>query len=191
MAKYKCYHCGDDFSKRSNLDRHIREQHVQSFNCTLCGKGCTRSLNLEMQMRTCTASSTPAHRGRAASCSSTPAHRGGAASCSSIPAHKGGAAFIVRRQRRALEGAAEVHSVDMDAANQLEDAIVALEPTMTDYQQRHRAYKYQIALNVVFHKAEDPTILTQPPVTIRTTMAAVYAGDVPQLVETSRHLLEL
>ena len=95
--------------------------------------------------------------------------------------------------RGALGGDVEVHSVDMDAANQLvalEDSVVALEPTMAAYQQRHHAYKYQIALNVVFHKAVDPKILTDPPVTLRTTMAAVYAADVPQLVETSRHLLE-
>ena len=62
---------------------------------------------------------------------------------------------------------------------------------MAAYQQRHHAYKYQITLNVVFHKAVVPTILTDPPVTLRTTMAAVYAADVPQLVETSCHLLEL
>ena len=82
----------------------------------------------------------------------------------------------------------------MDAANQLvalEDAVVTLEPTMAAYQQRHHAYKYQIALNVVFHKAVDPTILIDPPVTLRTTMAAVYAADISQSVEISRHLLEL
>ena len=65
----------------------------------------------------------------------------------------------------------EVHSVDMNAANQfvaLEDAIAALEPIMAAYQQRHHAYKYQIAVNVIFHKAMDPTILTDPPVTLRT-----------------------
>ena len=38
----------------------------------------------------------------------------------------------------------------------LKDAVLALEPTMTAYQQRHRSYKYQIALNVVFHKARGP-----------------------------------
>ena len=88
----------------------------------------------------------------------------------------------------------EVHSVDKDTANQLvalEDAIVALGPTMAAYQRRHHAYKYQIALNIVFHKAVDSTILTDPPVTLRTTMAAMYPNELPQLVETSRHLLEL
>ena len=114
--KYKWYHRGGEFTKRCNLDRHIRQLHAQSFTCQDCGKECTRSKNLEMHMRTCTGSSTPAHRG--------------------------GAAFIVQRKRRALGGAVEVHSVDMDAANQmvaLEDAIVALGPTMVAYQRRHHA----------------------------------------------------
>ena len=88
----------------------------------------------------------------------------------------------------------EVHSVDMNAANQLvalEDAAVALGPAMAAYQRKHRAYIFQIALNVVFHKAVDTTILTDPPVTLRATMAAVYPSELPQLVETSRNLLEL
>ena len=135
-------------------------------------------------MRTCTGSSTPVHRGGAAFCSSTPGQ------VTSPPAHS----FTVQRKRRALGGAVEVHSVNMNAANQLvalEDAIVGLEPTMAAYQQRHRACKYQIAVNVIFHKAVDPTILTDPPVTLRTDIIAVYAVDVPQLVETSRCILEL
>ena len=85
---------------------------VPEFVCTLCGKGCTRSSNLEMHTRTCTGATV-------ASVSSTPAHRGGAASCSSTPAHRGGAAFTVQRKPKALGGAVEVHSVDMNAANQL------------------------------------------------------------------------
>ena len=128
-------------------------------------------------MRMCTGSSTPANRGGAASCSSAPAHSGVAASPAGL--------FVVQRKRRALGGAVEVHSVDMNEANQL----VALEDAA--YQRRHHAYKFQVALNVVFQKAVDPTILTAPPVTLRTTMAAVYPSDLPQLMETSRHLLEL
>ena len=132
-------------------------------------------------MRTCTGAAV-------AAVSSTPAHKGGAAS--STPARS----FTVRRRRRALGGAVEVRSVNMNAANQLvalEDAVLSLEPTMTAYHRRHRTYKFQVAVDVMFHKAVDPTVVTQPPVTLRTTMAAVYPVDVPQLVETAAHLLEL
>ena len=102
-------------------------------------------VNLEMHMRTCTGSSTPAHRGGATSCSST--------QTASTPAHRGGAAFVVQRKRKALGGAVEVHSVDMNAANQLvalEDAVVALEPTMAAYNcflpnyYHHYCYYHQV-----------------------------------------------
>ena len=107
---------------------------------------------------------------------------------------RGGAAFTVRRRRRAFGGAAEVHSVDMEERNQLAalgDDVLSLEPTMVAYQRRHRAYKFQVALDVIFHKAVDPAIVTQPPVTLMCNMAAVYTGDSPQLEETAARLLEL
>ena len=147
------------------------------FVCTLCGKTCTRSLNLEMHMRTCTGVAS----------TSTP-------SSSSTPAHRGGAAFTIRRKRRALGGAKETHVVDMNARNQLaalRDAVLSLEPTMDVYQRGHQAYKYQVALDVVFHKAVDPAVVTVPPVTLRCDMVAVYPGGSPQLAETSARLLEL
>ena len=149
-----------------------------------CGKACTRSVNLEMHMRTCAG----------AAVSSTPSHRGGAASSSSTPAHRGGAALTVLRRRIAFGGAAEVHSVDMRDRDQLAalgDAVLSLEPTMTAYRRRHQATKFQVAVYVMFRKAVDPTVVTQPPVTLRTTMAAVFPDGSPQLVETATHLLEL
>ena len=91
-------------------------------------------------------------------------------------------------------GAAEVHTVDMYEADQLATlggAVLALEPIMRAYQRRHRSYKFQIAVDVMFHKAVDPAVVTQPPVTLSCEMAAVYADGSPQLVETARHLLEL
>ena len=102
--------------------------------------------------------------------------------------------FTVRRRRRAFGGVAEVHSVDMQEQDQLAalgDAVLSLEPTMTAYHRRHQAYKFQVAVGVMFHKAVDPTVVTQPPVTLRTTMAAVYPDGSPQLAGTSAHLLEL
>ena len=46
---------------------------------------------------------------------------------------------------------------------------------MMDFQQKHSAYKFQIAVSIVSHKAIDPALLTQPPVTITSEMVAVYA----------------
>ena len=75
-------------------------------------------------MRTCTGSSTSTHRGGAASCSSTPAQ---------------GLPQLVRllvneSEEHLVVLAVEVHSVDMNAANQLvalEDAVLAHGHAMT------------------------------------------------------------
>ena len=109
--------------------------------------------------------------------------------CFPTPAHRGGAAFTVRR---AYGGAAEVHSVDMQERNQLAalgDAVLSLEPPMAAYHRKHRAYKFQVAVDVMFHKAVGPAVVTQPPVTLRCDMAAVYPDESPQLEETSARLL--
>ena len=70
-----------------------------------------------------------------------------------------------------------MYSVDMQAAGNLgslETAVLALAPTMDAYQRGHRAYKFQVAVDVSFHKAVDLAVITQPPVTLRSVMAPVY-----------------
>ena len=59
---------------------------------------------------------------------------------------------------------------------------------MMDFQQKHNAYKFQIAVDVVFHKAVDPAVVTQPPVTLTSEMVAVYA-DAPPLNDVNHQLL--
>ena len=73
----------------------------------------------------------------------------------------------------------------------LEDAVLAFEPTMSACQRRHRAFKFQVSLDVIFHKAVDPAVVTQPHVTLRCDMAAVYPDDSQHLKETSARLLKL
>ena len=80
---------------------------------------------------------------------------------------------------------------EADQLATLEGAVLGFEPTMTAYQRRYNSYKFQIAVNGAFHKAVDLTVVTQPPVTLWSRMAAAYPNKVPQLVDTVRHLLEL
>ena len=70
----------------------------------------------------------------------------------------------------------------------LEKAIAVFKPVMMDFQQKHSAYKIQIAVDVVFHKAVDPAVVTQPPVILTSEMVAVYT-DVPPLDDVNRQLL--
>ena len=57
-----------------------------------------------------------------------------------------------------------------------------------DFQQKHSAHKFQIAGSIVFHKAVDPAVVTQPPVVLTSEMVAAYAEAHP-LNDVNRQLL--
>ena len=65
---------------------------------------------------------------------------------------------------------------------------------MTKFHQEHRAYKFQIAVSVVFHiavsvvfhNAVDTAVITQPPVALASEMVAVYADAVPPRNDVNR-----
>ena len=69
------------------------------------------------------------------------------------------------------------------------NAIHLLQPTVQKFQHEHQAYKFQIAITIVCHKAVDPSVVTQPPVTLTSEMIAVYADTVPPLDSVNRQLL--
>ena len=58
---------------------------------------------------------------------------------------------------------------------------------MMDFQQKHSAYKFQVAVSIVFHKAVDSAVIMQPPVVLTSEMVAVYA-DAPRN-DVNRQLL--
>ena len=60
---------------------------------------------------------------------------------------------------------------------------------MATFQREHRAYKFQIAVCVVFHKAVDPAVSKQPPVSLTWEMVAVYSDAYPPLGDVYRQLL--
>ena len=60
---------------------------------------------------------------------------------------------------------------------------------MTKFHQKHRAYKFQIAVSVVFHKAVDPAVITQLPVALASEMVAIYADAILPLDDVNCQLL--
>ena len=60
---------------------------------------------------------------------------------------------------------------------------------MSTYHRDHSAYKFQMSVDVIFHKAVDPTVITQPAVTLTSEMVAVYGA--PPLEDINRQLLNL
>ena len=168
---FKCDQCGYLFTERRSLDRHVARNHTDNpaFNCDQCGRSYSRSGNLEMHKRTCTRPIVaPAHKRRRAA--------------SAAPE------FTVRRKKRA----SEMYEVDMkesDNLTALHAAVTSFQPSMSTYQRDHSAYKFQMAVDVIFHKGVDPTVITQPAVTLTSEMVAVYGA--PPLEDINRQLLNL
>ena len=74
--------------------------------------------------------------------------------------------------------------------DRLSTALHHLRPPMKTFQDKHRAYKFQVAITIVRHNAVDPSVVTQPPVTLTSEMIAVYAADAaPPLDDVHRQLL--
>ena len=102
--------------------------------------------------------------------------------------------FTVRRRKRALGGTSEMYEVDMkesDNLTALQGAVTFFQPSMSTCQRDHSAYKFQMAVDVIFHEAVDPTVITQPVVTLTSEMVAVYGGDTPPLEDINLQLLNL
>ena len=100
--------------------------------------------------------------------------------------------FTLQQTRRALGGAVEQFTVNMKEAKRLstlKKAIDVFKPAMVKFQQDHRAYKFQVAVSIVFHNAFDSTVVTHPPVVLTSEMIAVYTDASPPLVDVNRQLL--
>ena len=94
--------------------------------------------------------------------------------------------FKLRENCKSLGGAVKQFTVDMKEVNHLsalKDAIVVIAHTMSTFYRQHRACKFQFAVDVVFHKAVDPAVVTQPPVTLTSEMVAVYPDLSPAPLE--------
>ena len=78
----------------------------------------------------------------------------------------------------------ETHHLDL-----LSTALHLL-PTMTQFHAKHYAYKFQVAITIVCHKAVDPNVITQAPVPLTSERFAVYAADTaPPVDGVNRQLL--
>ena len=54
----------------------------------------------------------------------------------------------------------EVDMNESDKLTALQAAVTYFQPSMSTYQRDHSAYKFQMAVDVIFHKAVDPTVIT-------------------------------
>ena len=173
---------GRVYMHRRSLDRHVTRNHTDHpiFVCNQCEKLFARSGNLEKHKRTCT--------GDAVAAVAVPV---------AAPAAKKrriASEFKLRTTRKSLGGDVEQFTVNMKGAGHLstlKKAIAVFTPVMTKFQQQHRAYKFQIAFCVVFHKAVDPAVAIQRSVTLASEMVVVYADASPPLGDVYCQLLNI
>ena len=80
------------------------------------------------------------------------------------------------------EGNVQQFTVNMKEAkclSTLKNALAVFKPVMMDFQQKHSAYNFQIAVSIVFQKVVDPAVVTEPPVVQTLEMVDVYADALP------------
>ena len=100
--------------------------------------------------------------------------------------------FKLQKIHKSLGSAVEQFTVNMKEAKHLsplKKAIAVCMSVMTKFHQENCAYKFQIAISGVFHKAVDPAVITQPKVALASEMVTVYADAVPTLDDANRRLL--
>ena len=88
--------------------------------------------------------------------------------------------FTINHRYTSMGGAVKRYNIDMQETQHLDHlspTLYLLLPTMKSFQDKHRAYKFQVAITIVCHKAVDPSVVIQPPVTLTSEMIAVYAAD--------------
>ena len=87
--------------------------------------------------------------------------------------------FKLQKTCEAFEGSVQQLTVNTKEAKSLPmlKAVAVFKSVMMNFQQKHSAYKFQIAVDVVFHKAVDPVVVT--PMTLTSEMFAVYEDAPP------------
>ena len=100
--------------------------------------------------------------------------------------------FTLQQSRKALRGAVEqftVNVMEVKRLSTLKKALNVAKPAMRTFQQLHQAYKFKVTVGIIFHKAVDPTVVTQPPVVLTSKMVAVYADAVAPIDDVNPPLL--
>ena len=124
-------------------------------SCDQCGKSFAESDNLEWHRPNCTGNRTTAAAAAAAAAQ--------APATTVTPTLTSKLQFTLQQSRRALAGAEEQFILKMKEAKRfstLRKAVSVLGPTMVELHRDYQAYKFRIAVSVVFHKAVDPAVVT-------------------------------
>ena len=148
-----CTVCGRLYQR--GLVRHMKshQQQQPASTCGQCGKMFIRQDNLVKHLRHCTGHRPP-----------PPPPQQQQKQHATEPPPK----FTINHQYTSIGGAVERYNINMQETHHLDHLSTALHlllPLMKTFRTKHHAYKLQVAITIVCHKAVDPSVVTQPPVT--------------------------
>ena len=160
------------------MQMHKQNQHTST--CDQCGKTFNRKDNLVKHLQHCTGHRPPPQQQQQ---EQQQQH-------TTAPPPT----FTINHRYTSMRDAVKRYNIDMQEAHYLDHLSTALHlllPSMKTYQDKHHAYKFQVAITIVCHNAVGPSVVTQPPVTLTSEKIAVYAADAapPPLANVNRQLL--
>ena len=180
---YSCPTCGRVYHKLTNLRRHIHATHLAltTCSCAQCGKTFRRVDNMQRHSATCTGHLVQqggAIRQRpppidftidTPSCSTS--------SSSTSTSATATRPFQPQKTSSTFHNTTSTYTTVINSPHLdlLQDAITALLPTLTQQRQALRNIKFNVSIQVVFHKAVDTSITTKPPVTLTSEPHTAYA----------------
>ena len=176
-----CTVCERLYLHQRSLTCHMQmhNQNQPASTCDQCGKTFNRKDNMLKHLQHCTGHRPPPQLPQQQHQQHT--------TISSPPT------FTISHRYTSMGGAVKRYNIDMQETQHLGHLSTALHlllPTMKTFQVKHHAYKFRDAITIVCHTAVDPSVVTQPPVTLASEMITVYAADAaPPLDDVNRQLL--
>ena len=161
---YTCQHCGRAFTKKCSMDRHIASAHdqVAGYTCSVCSKEFTRVENGQLHEQKCGVA--------------PPSRKNGAGIKRPRIRHANPPSdFRIRKTATAFSNATVTWKLDYPVNTHrvgymdvIESSINAMESRLERFKEEQRAMKFNMSIHVVFVKAIDANIMTDPPVVLLT-----------------------
>ena len=156
-----CTVCGRLYLHKNGLSRHMQmhKEEQPASTCGQCGKTFRRKDGLSKHLRHCTGHRPPPPPPPQLPQPTTTA-TATTYNCTTTT-------FTISHQYTSMGGVVERYNIDMQETFHLGhlSTDLHLRPPMKTFQDKHRAYKFQVAITIVCDKAVDPSVVTQPPVT--------------------------
>ena len=171
MEHLTCGICNRTFIQKSSLTRHIKNSHGEErrIKCSNCNRTYNRLENLKRHQKHCTAqqTSTPSIVGK---------KRKPRKSAASTRSNNN-----IIKSKTALKGAVETWTLNFtnddeetNFTDKIQEAIERMVDKIEHFRKENFAIKFNMALRIVFEKATDPDVVSDPPVVLPSEQFELY-----------------